>query len=783
MDINYELVNGQPEIRLWGLDQNGNRVMAYDRRFQPYFYLLVEEGTKVEEVIQKIHAEKNRFPKIGNLEVQDRRFFGKEVKAIKIICKEPDVLPKYADQMAKIPGVKDHLEDDIRFSMRYIIDNNLSPCSWHEVEVQEAPEQTNLKVERIYEVVDAPRTIEKTGMPPLKIMAFSITCFSERGTPKPKGNPVVLVSTLTKDRERKQFAAADGDDRKVLQAFVEYVGAYDPDIVVGYGNNRFDWPYLMERSKTLGIKLAVDRSGAEPHTSVYGHVSVTGRANLDLLDIAGDIPEVKIKTLENVAEFLGIRKKTERTLIDEVHVPNYWKDLAKREILKKFFGENAESILGICEAMLNFAFQLSSLTGLPLDQVAAAAVGFRVDSYLVKQAHRLGELVPRRLEQPYLLYKGAMVLAPKPGIHENIAVLDFASMYPNLMMLFNISPDTLIRLGEARPSEAAVTIPEVKHEFRTQPHGFYNVVLSNLLSARKEVKQKLKEVDQKSVEYRVLEAREKSLKVVANATYGYAGWVGARWYVREVAESTAALGRDTIKKVIEMAEKKGLEIIYSDTDAIFVKYDLQKIEDLLAWVEKELKMEIKVDKLYSRILFTEAKKRYAGLLTDGTLDIVGLEVVRGDWSEAARIVQEKVLEIVLKGNPPKKAVEYVRRYISELKVGKIPLDELIVWKTLTKPVEEYEVRAPHVEVAKILLKEGWDLTLGDKVGYVITKGGGKLFQKAKPHSMAKPEDLDIEYYLNNQILPAALRILKMFGVTEQQVMQAEKFPSLTEYVK
>lgn len=95
--------------------------------------------------------------------------------------------------------------------------------------------------------------------------------------------------------------------------------------------------------------------------------------------------------------------------------------------------------------------------------------------------------------------------------------------------------------------------------------------------------------------------------------------------------------------------------------------------------------------------------------------------------------------------------------------------DLTIRKTLTKPIEDYAVRTPHVEVAKSLVKQGWDLTVGDKVAYVITKGPGKLFQKAKPSNQVKAGDVDIEYYFENQIKPAAMRILERFGVNERQL--------------
>jgi DNA polymerase I len=193
------------------------------------------------------------------------------------------------------------------------------------------------------------------------------------------------------------------------------------------------------------------------------------------------------------------------------------------------------------------------------------------------------------------------------------------------------------------------------------------------------------------------------------------------------------------------------------------------VEQLVGWVSLELGLEIKRENEYFRVFFTEAMKRYAGLLRDGSLDIVGLEVVRGDWSDLARKVQEQVLTRILRDQSTEQAVEDVRSTIRRLRVGDVPLADLIIRKTLTKPIEDYAVRAPHVEVAKQLVKQGWDLSVGDKVAYVITNTAGRLFQKARPSSEVKGEDADVEYYVESQIKPAAMRILERFGVKEGQL--------------
>jgi DNA polymerase, archaea type len=126
--------------------------------------------------------------------------------------------------------------------------------------------------------------------------------------------------------------------------------------------------------------------------------------------------------------------------------------------------------------------------------------------------------------------------------------------------------------------------------------------------------------------------------------------------------------------------------------------------------------------------------------------------------------------MVLEDADPARATAYLQDLTSNLKSKKLPLSSFIIWKTLTKRVEEYEVNAPHVEAAKKMSKDGWPVTAGDKVGFVITKKPGKLFQKAEPHYKVTTDEVDYDYYVRNQILPAAGRILEILGVSESQLL-------------
>ena len=300
-----------------------------------------------EKVVKEIGQ--GRFPRVSKLEIVERKFFGKSVKAVKVYCKNPDVMLDYAKALRKLEGVKDCLEDDIRYTMRYLIDNNVVPCGWHEIEVVGEPNKSEARIDKVYSAKSFPQLLEKVEAPPLRILGFSSIYYSREGSPKPDRNPVIIVSAATNRGEHKQFLAGDDkSDRPVLEAFAEYVRSFDPDIIVGYGNNGQDWPFLKERCKKLGLHLYVDRTQTEPHTSVYGHVSLTGRANLDLADYAEEFPEVKVKTLANLADYLGIMKIENRKIIEDIDFADFWDSEDKRVDLGEVFGRQYPLHYGYC---------------------------------------------------------------------------------------------------------------------------------------------------------------------------------------------------------------------------------------------------------------------------------------------------------------------------------------------------------------------------------------------------------------------------------------------------
>src|SRR5213080_2881090 len=766
LDLNHETYEGKSSIWLWGITHEGKRVLVIDN-YRAYFYLLPRKKEDPEELRKKLEAEKPH-PTIENATIEKKKLLADERVVLKVFCKDPEFLERAARETLKKTGAEAIYEEKLRLAIKYQYDHGIKPCQWYEADTTASTiDPGKFSVQETLTATDHPRSIPKEEPPSLDLFSFSLLSISKIGAPSPIRDPIQVISWRTNKNANEVLLTNADSDQATIQKFGEDVVKNNPDFVLSFEGNSIHWPYLVKRANKTKTPLRVGRDEGPPHQSLYGHYSLIGRANVDLLNFAEDLSEVKNKTVENVARYLGIKLSDPKT-IDETANFDYWSKPDQRKILVKHMEEQTETVLKIGEEAIDYVIQISALSGLPPDQVIAAAVGFRVDNYLMMETHNLGQLIPPRTEQPIIPYKGAIVLEPKVGLHDNVASLDFSSMYPSLMIKYNISPDTLVT-GEY---EDVFEVPEVKHRFRRSPSGFYGIVLTKLIEARKTTKAELKRTPPSESRYPLLKAREKAIKVMTNAVYGYAGWAGARWYSKEVAESAAALGRETINRAISLAKSLGLTVFYGDTDSLFVNHDEKLVQKFQGEIDRQLGLEINLTEVYKRILFTEAKKKYAGLKTDGQIDVVGLEAVRGDWSNLSRDVQNTVLRMVLEDADPSRAAAYVQDLTRNLKSKKLSLSSFIVWKTLAKPVEAYEVNAPHVEVAKKMAKDGWPVTAGDKVGFVITKRSGKLFQKAEPHYKVTIEDVDYDYYVRNQIVPATARILEILGVSEEQLLAA-----------
>lgn len=761
LDTTYEVINGIPVVYIWSITQYSERVLLVDDSFRPYFYVL--PNGDIGKTIEGIMSLSKRESPLKRVETVSKKYFGREIEVIYIETVIPASVKDYREVIKK-RGFGIPLEADIRFSLRYMIDKGIFPFRWYNLDVTERPIEPGFRVTKAFTIN---RIIGEKAheLPALRKMAFDIETYNKSGLSNPKEDPIIIAGLMT-DTEQIQFTAtgkgSNISDKSLIESLRDYIIVYDPDIVSGYNQNQFDIPYILERASVNKVKFDVNRrKGSEPTQGTFGHFSMNGRINLDLIGFVRSMNEIKIKTLENVAHFFGIMDREKRVVVPWNYVYRYWDDDKQRETLMKHNMDDVVSTYRLMEMLLPYGIELSSLTGLPLDQLSMASVGHRVEWLLIRKAVERGELIPNREEKDYETYQGGLVLPPLPGIHEEVTVLDFSSMYPSIMIKYNIGPDTLVE-GECRDCYEA---PEVGHKFRKSPDGFFRSVLKELVQMRREVKRS--EASEKN-EYRrrLLQEKEKAIKVMTNALYGYMGWLGARWYSKQGAEAVTAWGREIISDSASIARTMGFNVVYGDTDSIFVQ-GKQNIDQLVGQIREKFEIDIKVEKQYKRVFFTKSKKRYAGLTTDDEVDIVGFEAVRGDWCELAKNAQQKVIEHILRKGEVEGAVKLIIDMAREIHESKISLDMLVIWKTIEKPLNQYEVSAPHVSAAKKALQNGYDIRPGGKIGYIITKGKGKLSERAIPYFMANVRDVDPEYYITKQLIPATSRVLENLGYDEE----------------
>ncbi|MBU4124346.1 MAG: hypothetical protein KKI14_02690, partial [Nanoarchaeota archaeon] len=266
-----------------------------------------------------------------------------------------------------------------------------------------------------------------------------------------------------------------------------------------------------------------------------------------------------------------------------------------------------------------------------------------------------------------------------------------------------------------------------------------------------------------------LAKKEQQLKLQANIAYGFFGYKKSSYYSVECAESISAFGRNYIQMVILKAQKEGFKVIYSDTDSVFLSGNQKKIHKFLKKVNNALPGIVKLEYkgTYKKGLFVNtktgkgAKKKYALMNGKGEMTVRGFETRREGWCILAKKMQTEVLKFVL-NNQKLKAVNYVKNTIKKLKQNKVKLTDLIISVQLSKPIESYTNIGAHVSVAKKL----GNVKVGDTVKFIITKRKGSYSERAEPYNKVKIKDVDINYYINKQILPSAIRVLSVVGMKE-----------------
>ncbi len=812
LDADYIVENNRGLTRLFCKDKFGKTMLVLDSNFEPYFYVKPKEG-KLNDLSKKIKDfDFKDKGKVMKIETVEKEFFGQKIKLLKLIVDNPRNVPDIRDVVKEWKEVEEEYEYTEPFAHRYVIDKNIEPMGWVSVDGE------TVKTEK-YQVDQA---IKAKSVKPIdyisdidfKILSFDLELVEERGEEK-----IIMISLFDKKGMKKVLTAYKwskapnyvevfNDEKSMIERFIKIVTERDPDFIVGYNSDAFDFIKLRERCEKLKVALKLGRDNSTVKLERRGRISaasITGRVHIDLFNFVDHIlsPTLKteVLTLDAVAqELLGLGKKD----VKWKEIRESWKEKKNLERIADYALRDAELTLMLANHLLPQIFSIARLTRTFAFDASRYYYSQLVENFFVRKAVTHNVLLPNRPKYEEIqarsglpAYTGAIVIEPKKGIHSNILVFDFRSLYPTIIVTHNISPETFNCKHDI--CEKSNKIPGTKYHFCTKQRGFIPTYLEFIIKKRQEVKAKMKQLKKDTEEWRKLDHFQYALKIIANATYGYLGYSGARWYCRECAESSAAFGRFYITKVIEDAKKTGFDVIYADTDSNFVVIPglsknevINKSQKWLEKINKELPgiIELEFRDIYAGGIFVArrgeekgAKKRYALIDYEGNLEIRGFEAIRADWCQLAKNIQHEVLRIILQEKDSDKAIKLARDTVKKLQEGKAKLDELTIYTQLTMPISEYKQIGPHVKVAMKMRDRGRPVGAGMVIEYIITKGKGSISDRAEPVEDVKEGQYDPEYYVNNQVLPAAMRVLQALELTEEQVLSGKAQAKLGEWFR
>lgn len=785
LDADYCVIEGKTYARLLVKGKKTTRLLY---QYDPYFYA---DAVAKKGEIAKLAVRKNgEVVAVKRVEVAEKTFEGGRREFLKICCNKPSDVVALRDVMPFRC-----FEHGIHYARRFMLDFNIAPFAVIHYEREGREIKRMLKV-------------EENGGEEVKLVkiAFDIETYNPLGAPRERKDPAIMISyagekekgVITYKSTKQKFAKVCADERGMLAEFAKKFNELNPDIVYGYNSSNFDLPYLKARADLAKVRLAFGRAGSDFRKIRKGMISgakIPGRIHLDIYPAVrffGFIGMIKAQefTLEKVyGEMTGKKKK----MVKRLNIWETW-DSGDIETLVEYSLGDSEVTYELGETILPLLIELSKLTRMPLFDTSLATSGQLVESLLMHQSQQRNEIIPSKpseneaMERQKNPIEGAFVKLPDPGVYDNIAVFDFRGLYPSIIVSYNIDPARLLKENATGAKAESAFVSPTGAKFEKEPKGLIPFTLDSLLDLRAGIKKQLRKLDKDGDEYRRVYARSHALKILANSFYGYLGYARSRWYNRKCAESVTAWGRKHILDAASKAEERGFRVLYADTDSLFLLLGGKKKADALEFLDsinKNLpeKMELELENFYTRGVFVSkkqeekgAKKKYAMLAEDGSIKIRGFELVRRDWSPIAKDIQYKVLETILKEGDKEKAVRLVKETVGRLKEGKVPLGELVIYTQLTKNPRDYDITSPEVAAARKAVARGVPLEKGSVVAYVITRGGKSISEKAELADYAK--DYDPDYYINNQVLPAVMKILKELGYDEDELKNKGKQKNL-----
>lgn len=564
-------------------------------------------------------------------------------------------------------------------------------------------------------------------------------------------------------------------EKALLERFVREVQKLDPDCLVGWNFISFDVRLIVRACERNGVSLALGRDlsllqfidGQKGQQRFPDRAYVAGRLVLDGIDVMKNATyHFASFSLDNVASELLDDKKLTLTeeggdKLEEI------KRLYRQAPLKlaKYNLQDAKLVSRIFsqEQLVQYLITRTKLTGLELDKTGGSVAAFT--NLYMPEMHRRGWVAPNLVNMSdYVHSPGGFVMDSIPGIHSDVLVFDFKSLYPSIIRTFNIDPITLV---EATHTNNDTLIPGFRGGKFTRNKSILSSMLDTLWTAREKAKKNQNLI------------HSNAIKIIMNSFYGVLGSAGCRFYDTKLASSITMRGHWVLNESKAWFHENGLEVIYGDTDSVFISLansnythsDGKMLESKLnTWWKNKIesdfgldsKLEMEFETYYSPFFMptirgTDAgsKKRYAGKKqhNDGTSEIIfkGLESVRSDWTPLAKSFQRTLFELIFDGRPCR---EFVENTIKDLREGK--LDDLCIYrKRIRQHLSEYVKTTPPQIKAARLANQYYQRDVyqkGSLIQYVISITGPVEYN-------SNANALDYEHYISKQLYPIAESIL------------------------
>lgn len=609
---------------------------------------------------------------------------------------------------------------------------------------------------------------------PIKVMSVDIETSADSGE---------VYSIACKGIDDKVFIVGDGpgngsiiyceNESLMLKKFKEHLKSEDPDIIIGWNVVDFDLSVLQDRFAAYRIPFDLGRdAGARilrfPAEKIKSAARIPGRVVLDVpVMLRSQYRTFERYSLEFVAsEMLGEHKSiklTGREKTDEID-RLFMKDKAALAAYNLRDAELTKAVFDRAGILAN-AIEWSKNSGHLLDKTGGSVAAF--DYLYLPRLHREGYVAPEVADavQSGETISGGHVMESRPGIYENVLLLDFRSLYPTIILTFFIDP-----LGYAVLEPPLISGPAGPPFSRSRT--ILPKIIRELLTARMTAKQ----AGNRSL--------SQAIKILMNSFYGVLGSTGCRFFSPQLAGAITGTGRYLLKTVCEHIEQTTpYSVIYGDTDSLFVLLDKgleSKAEeigsDLVAeinqWLAALLKNKFDADsslelefETHFRHFFMPtirgssqgSKKRYCGAVEkDGGLSLVfkGLESARSDWTDLAKEFQH---ELCLRAFLQKPVEQYVSDTVRKLKKGEYD-GKLVYRKGLRKRPEEYTDHIPpHVQAAMMLKNPP------SRIAYVVTLEGPQPIEKVS-------SPLDYDHYIETQLRPVADSILEWKGLDFETII-------------